>query len=402
MKVFRFFLLCICVLALSACDKAQIIPEPEQEQESEWDLTGYPIGERFIWNSPLMSWQTMLCKSLDEWRQIVTDRTQFELGEAETEPFDKHQIWPWSTKHLRYRQSYGTFPAMDGSVFLMPMAQAFVWQFIDFEDTFFGMRDFLNFSHTADAYYNLIHEREKVAMIPFQREVNVLMDEYWFFQRPDIVLSTQPTTAELNMAAAAGVELISEPIGFDAFVFITHRDNPVDNLTIEQIRGIYSGRITNWKEVGGNDEKIVAYQHRTAYSSWQPASTKQLRMEELMQGLTMIPPQTERVPGGCQCFRFYVDRAIYFQNNPNSLGFTYKFYLNNIRNYSHQDVKILKVNGVMPTAETIRDGSYPLTTPYFATIRAEDVEETGGRFLSWILSDEGQATITQAGYVSLW
>jgi phosphate transport system substrate-binding protein len=385
MKSIIGFLLCSCIFVLLSCDKNVIPPEPEPE----WDLTDYPIGEEFRYSSSFESIEFWPDKS-DDWKQIAMDRTQFVLGEVETKSFDKYQRWPWSTEHLRYRQSYGTFPVMDGSTVMMPMAQEFVWQFMDFEGTFFGMRSFLNFSQTAAAYRNIIYNLEKTAMIAYQREINVLMDEYWFAQRPDIVLATHPSTAELNMAAEAGVELIIEPICFDSFVFITHKNNPVDGLTVEQIQDIYTGKITNWKEVGGRDEEIIAYQRP-------PNSGSQTGMEEfVMKGKTMIKPPTERIPVG---MGMLVDAVVYYKNNTMSLGYTYKYYIDIL--YTHPDLKILKINGIMPSDDNIRNESYPFITQYFATIRAEDVNKVGGRFLNWILSDEGQASITQAGYVSL-
>jgi len=70
-----------------------------------------------------------------DWKQIVQDKTQFALGEAESESFDMYQRWPWSTAFVRYRQSYGTFPAIDGSTVCIPMAAEFVWQFTNLSDT---------------------------------------------------------------------------------------------------------------------------------------------------------------------------------------------------------------------------------------------------------------------------
>jgi phosphate transport system substrate-binding protein len=64
-------------------------------------------------------------------------------------------------------------------------------------------------------------------------------------------------------------------------------------------------------------------------------------------------------------------------------------------------MKILKVDGIMPSDENIRNKSYAFITPYNAVIRSTDEDEVGGRFLNWMLSDEGQACIAQAGYVSL-
>ena len=95
----------------------------------------------------------------------------------------------------------------------------------------------------------------------------------------DLIIVTEPSDEEIEMAKKYNIEMLIKPVCYDAFVFITHKDNPVDNLTIEEIQKIYSGQITNWKEVGGNDEKIRAYQR-------EENSGSQTAMEKLvMQGI---------------------------------------------------------------------------------------------------------------------
>jgi phosphate transport system substrate-binding protein len=72
-----------------------------------------------------------------------------------------------------------------------------------------------------------------------------------------------PSPEQRAEAAENGVTFNLTPLGYDAFVFIVHRDNPVDNLTSEQVRAvraIYSGEITSWKSITGVDEEIIAYQ----------------------------------------------------------------------------------------------------------------------------------------------
>ena len=343
-----------------------------------------------------------------DWKQIVKDKTQFVLGEAESEPFDMYQNWPWTEIHNRYRQSYGTFPAIDGSTVLIPMAAEFVWQFTDLSDTLpyqwnSETLNFLNFSTTSGAYSKIINGIKtngivskhilnwEIFNLGNQEACDFLeIKEYYFSKSPDIVLATHPSTAELNLASFVGTELIIEPICYDSFVFITHKDNPVESLTIEQIQEIYKGKITNWKEVGGSNSEIVAYQR-------EPNSGSQTAMEEMvMKGISMIKPPTEKVPIG---MGMLIDAVAYYKNNTMSLGYTYKYYIDRL--YTSPDIKILKVDGIMPSDENVRNNSYAFVTPYNAVIRSTDVDEVGGKFLQWILSDEGQACITQAGYVSL-
>jgi phosphate transport system substrate-binding protein len=274
------------------------------------------------------------------------------------------------------------------------MAAEFVWQFTNLSDTipdkaYSETISFLSFSTTPNAYDRIINGGTTNGLISEWISWGA-WKEYHFNKRPDIVIATYPSTEELNMASNAGIELIIRPVCFDSFVFITHRDNPVESLTVEQIQEIYSGKITNWKEVGGKNSEIVAYQR-------EPNSGSQTAMEEMvMKKVPMIKPPMEKVPTG---MGMLVDAVVYYKNNTMSLGYTYKYYVDRL--YTSPDIKILKVNGIMPSDENVRNNRYAFIAPYNAVIRSTDADETGGRFLNWMLSDEGQACISQAGYVSL-
>ena len=371
MKLIRSFLICGCALIITACHKPQEygIPDP---------LSNDNINQ-FVHNGP-------------DWKQIAQDRTLFVLGEADLEPFDTWTRGVYT--YFQYNYSYGTFPAMDGSTVLIPMAAEFVWQFTNLtsHSGYAGANEtltFLNFSTTPNAYDRIINGGKTNGFI--HKGVSAYnINEYCFRKRPDIILATYPSNAELEMAANAGVELIIEPVCFDAFVFITHKDNPVESLTVEQIQKIYSGEITNWKELGGENAAITAYQR-------EPNSGSQTAMEEwVMKGIPMMkPPMGQIVEAMGMLIRFVAG----YENNTMSLGYTYKYYVDRL--YTSPDIKILKIDGIMPSNENIRNNSYAFVAPYNAVIRSTDINEVGGTFLNWILSDEGQASITQAGYVSL-
>lgn len=184
--------------------------------------------------------------------------------------------------------------------------------------------------------------------------------------------------------------MIIRPVCYDAFVFITHKDNPVDSLTIDQIQKIYSGEITNWKEVSGDDAKIVPYQR-------EENSGSQTAMEKLvMKGIPMLSPDTVKVEVG---MGELVDAVAEYKNSQSSLGYTYQYYIDKL--YKNENIKVLLVEGISSKPENLRTGAYPFTTPYYGVIRSGDEQKTGGKFLDWMLSDEGQECIAQAGYVPL-
>jgi phosphate transport system substrate-binding protein len=142
--------------------------------------------------------------------------------------------------------------------------------------------------------------------------------------------------------------------------------------------------------VGGANQKIVAYQR-------EQNSGSQTAMEEwVMKGKTMTNPPMAQLAMG---MGMLINVVAGYENGTMSLGYTYKYYVDRL--YKSPDIKILKVNGIMPSDENVRNNCYAFIAQYNSVIRSTDVDEVGGRFLNWMLSDEGQACIAQAGYVSL-
>lgn len=311
-----------------------------------------------------------------EWKEFVT-ATDFALGEV-TRDTDEYG-WTY------YTGSMGTYPVIDGSTVCVPMAVEFARQHLNMSDE--SSKSIAGFSTTHYAYENLITKQTV-----YPGYYNYSYNDYIEMQQDtvDLVIATHPSDEELAMAQQHGVELMLEPVCYDAFVFITHKDNPVESLTVQQIRDIYSGKITNWKDVGGRDEKIRAFQ-RDANSGSQTA------MERLVMGGTdMIDPIEVTVIEGMGAL---VEAVAEYKNETASIGYTYRYYIDNL--YKNPDIKMIAVEGITPTDENIRSGSYPYTTNYYGVIRKEDEKSTGGNFLDWMLSDEGQACIKQAGYIAM-
>lgn len=310
------------------------------------------------------------------WKQIVKN-SPFTLGEIAEETDKNGWVRQYSTGR--------TFPETDGSTVCVPMAMEFARQHLGFDDE--DVRDFVDFSTTHYAYENLITERDDLYgcftydgkyMVSYKREPI------------DLVIATHPSDDELETAKAAGVELLLEPVCYDAFVFITHKDNPVESLTVQQVKDIYSGKIKNWRDVGGNNEKIRAFQR-------EKNSGSQTAMERLiMGGADMIDPIEIKVVEGMGAL---VDAVAEYENQTASLGYTYRYYIDNL--YKNDEIKTIAIEGIYPTDENIRNGSYPYTTNYYGVIRKEDEGERAGEFLKWILSEEGQKCVGQAGYITM-
>lgn len=208
-------------------------------------------------------------------------------------------------------------------------------------------------------------------------------------KKTDLFIGAYPSREQIADAEKNGTFFEYTQIGSEAFVFFVHKDNPVDNLTLEQIRGIYSGAITDWSEVGGSREKIVPYQR-------DEGSGSQSMLIRLMGDTPIVEPDIRQVAAG---MGMIIDKVADYKSRPSSIGFSFRFYLEGmIRN---PDIKLLSVNGIAPTAENIRNSSYPIIAPVYAVTYKDNPNENVARLIDWILSDEGQYIIEETGYVGI-
>ncbi len=314
-------------------------------------------------------------KRANSWKQIVENGT-FKLG-------DKKYDYTWPDGEDVYKRSYGSYPLIDGSTTCVPMSVEFARQHLGLNDD--DANNFVEFQTTDYAYDNLIN-KNIIEMPGHIRSETSFMNN----KVVDIIIVTEPSKSEIALAKAKNIELIVTPVCYDSFVFITHKNNPVDSLTVEQVQKIYTGKITNWKEVGGNDEKIIAYQR-------EENSGSQTTMEQqVMKGKKMIASKKVNIIEG---MGELIKAVGEYENSTASMGYTFKFYIDAL--YKSDNIKTIKINGVAPTNETMQNSSYPFITNYFGVIRAEDKDKTGGKFLDWMLSTEGQQCIVQAGYCPL-
>lgn len=214
--------------------------------------------------------------------------------------------------------------------------------------------------------------------------------------RTDLIFAAAPSQEQLEMARRAAKELHLTPIGREAFVFFVNIRNPVEGLTVEQIQGIYTGQITNWNQVGGKNQPIRPFQ-RLENSGSQSALLR------LMDGLPLIEPEKEDRVGGMGGI---IQQVASYRNYKNSIGFSFRFYASEMA--ANDQIRLLALDGVSPTKESIRDGSYPISDSFFAItaapIGAPDPRESNPKlnaFLDWILSEQGQQIVEDSGYVSI-
>jgi len=212
----------------------------------------------------------------------------------------------------------------------------------------------------------------------------------------DIIFAGGPSQAQFDAAEAAGKELHLTPIGREAFVFFVNSRNPVTGLTVEEIRGIYAGEITDWRQVGGRREKILPFQRRENSGS-------QTAMEKLMAGKPLLEPERETV---IDAMSGIIESVADYRNFRNAIGYSFRFYASEM--VQNDQIRLLALDGAAPTPETIRDGSYPLGDCFYAVTASrigepgpEEAEGPAGDFIAWILSEQGQRLVERTGYVAL-
>lgn len=258
----------------------------------------------------------------------------------------------------------GVLPVLDGAAALVPVYAAVI-------DTLYpeGAVTYVGGEFSDDNYYGENFAPDsKMQYRNTVRGYRAVVDGDC-----DIRFCAAPSAEQKQYAADAGVELVYLPIGREAFVFFVNRDNPVDDLTVEQVRGIYAGDYTNWAQVGGTNRIINPVTRLTGSGS-------QTMMEAFMAGRPIGGKSLFAVTGG-------------------SIGFSFRYYLAGM--VDNPGVKMLALNGVYPDAANIRDGSYPVVAEFYAIYRADNANPNVPLLLDWLLSAEGQSLIEACGYVGV-
>ncbi len=295
------------------------------------------------------------------YNQSITVNTTPSIDVYEYLPFTENsKIVKTDSKTLKITEN---LPVIDGAAAVFPVYSAFVNAvYPNTVKLFDGVFEYNN----TPSGYRLLAEK-----------------------KTDIFIGAYPSEEQREYAKENQTTFEYTPIGTEAFVFFVHKDNPVTNLTTEQIKGIYSGKIKNWKEVGGKNQKIDAFQRNEGSGS-------QSMLKRFMGDTPIMKPNTEQVVGYMWSITEQVEN---YKNKKSSIGFSFRYYIENI--VQNPDLKIISVDGIAPTCENIRNASYNPVTPLYAVTHKEDENENVKKLLDWILSDEGQYIINETGYVAI-
>lgn len=295
------------------------------------------------------------------YNESITVNTSPNIDVYEYLPFkEDSKIVKTDSKTLKLTEN---LPRIDGAAALFPVYSAFVNAV--YPNTTKLHDGIFEYNNTPDGY-RLLAEKET-----------------------DIFIGVYPSDEQRAYAEENQTTFEYTPIGTEAFVFFVHKDNPITNLTTEQIKDIYSGKITNWKDVGGKNEKIAAFQRNEGSGS-------QSMLKRFMGDTPITDAPTEMVN---DLMAGIIEQVADYKSKTNSIGFSFRYYVEGI--IKNPDIKMISIDGAAPTSKNIRNGSYPILTPIYAVTYKENQNGNADKLLEWILSDEGQYIINETGYVGI-
>ena len=209
--------------------------------------------------------------------------------------------------------------------------------------------------------------------------ISALMDN-----TTDIAMASRPIKfSEKMKIKEAGQDVDEIIVAYDALAVVVHPSNPVKQLTRQQLEDIFRGKITNWKQVGGDDRKIVVYSRETSSGTYEFFKESVLKNKNYMNGILSMPATGAIIQSVSQ--------------TKGAIGYVGLAYLN-------KEVKPIHVSYdagksyVEPSLENARNKTYPVVRPlfyYYETKNASKVRP----FIDYVMSAEGQATVKKVGYI---
>jgi phosphate transport system substrate-binding protein len=206
----------------------------------------------------------------------------------------------------------------------------------------------------------------------------------------DIILTHRTISPnEKAHADEIGVSLTETSIAIDAFVFIVNVNNPVRSLTVDQVQKIYTGEITNWEEVGGNDAEIQVFTRP------RDSGSEEVMRELVMNGLEMGDfPESSEIPSMAGTFTEV-------RNVPNGICYTFNFYKDVMVRIPDTTVPKIAINGIFPSESTVKDGTYPFISKVHVAIRSDlDPNSTAYKLYEWLQTEAANPAITESGYIA--
>lgn len=279
-----------------------------------------------------------------------------------------------------------TYPSVDGSTSAQPLALVVAATILGtsygFSENFDGSRSMVAYSSSKPALADSLNSVIIRHHGTHGAHVNVIEGKAEL-----ALVARSPSPDETQLADSLGVSVRVEPVALDAFVFINNVRNPVDSVTIDQVRKIYTGTVTNWEALGGPSLAIKPYQRERNSGS-----------QELMQSLVM----GELVPIDAPDMIVPTMMGPYNALQTDTSGICYTVYFYGRHMAPAENVKFMVLDGVFPEYQTIASRTYPLSTEVYLVTRADlDPSTNAAHLRDWLLAPEGQEVVKASGYVPI-
>ncbi|MGE5796261.1 MAG: PstS family phosphate ABC transporter substrate-binding protein [Ignavibacteria bacterium] len=274
------------------------------------------------------------------------------------------------------------FPRVDGSTSNRPMMVVIGCEIFGLSFKWFDAFDGTMQPYPLDNPLRT-KEVEFVRRIYFNKTIRAY--NRLIYDSTDVILvANEPSEDEITLANSVGVSFTQASIALDGLVFMINSANPVQNLNHNQIIGIFTGSITNWNEIGGNDALISPYIRNTNSGSQELMEKIVMQGEPMIQGEPIIS-----MMGLLQQLAYDED----------GIGYTVYFYSATM--VPMEGIKRISINGVDANPGSIAIRQYKYTSPVYAIIRSNlDKNSNAYLFWKWLQTSAGQAAVAKSGYVA--
>lgn len=286
------------------------------------------------------------------------------------------------------------FPVVDGSDSTEPLRRILMCKLLGFDYEWKKVSPFLqdpnNGPKTVEIDYTCTKEQERHLQFECLKQNNThdsfinLIDD-----KVELILTARSISRDEKVyAEEKGVELIEKPIAQDALAFIVNPKNSINNLTIQQIQDIYTGKVVKWNELGGMNAEITPYVRNRNSGSQEKFETM------VMAGLT-IKEFPEMQIGIVMMAPYYM-----IEEDETGIAYTPFYYYDVI--VDNENTKAIGVNGVAMTKENVKNGKYPYITDVYAAARSDiDKSSIAYKIFDFLTTAGGQAIVEESGYVPL-
>ncbi len=347
------------------CSKSQVENNADEDKISDWAKDAYEyIGRNFVSDYDDTDHENPV-RILNPQKPATRADVAYILNNTQ----DDCQLYPSELAvHFGFDKE---MPVIDGSTSTYPFTKAV-----------YGA---LFCNGETHPQFPVAHSKSHTS---YQRLINGEVDM--------LFASVYPASDILKMAEDKGVELELIPIAYDAMIFFTNKDNPTTGLTKEQISNIYvNDAYENWSEVGGSDALLYPYCRNNDSGS-------HAQMEKHFLNGNEIHPEVQKETSYTMS-NILTDVMAGKTEEPigYALGYSIYYYYHNMYLFYpvEEELKLLAVDGVMPTDETIADGTYPLSNNTYIVLRKDTPKDSPARKMAeFMLTEAGQVCVENAGY----